>query len=395
MTCDFENLMHLYYCAVYDKMPDEREYNIENILLLAKKHEILQSVFFSFKKLVNENKISIDKDTFSNLNAQIMSDVALNIRRKQSLYEAIEELEENGIKCCLLKGDSVGRLYSNPHARVSGDVDILIDENDEKKSIEILKELEFKIVEREKNGHHFEAYSYDNGLLEVHIQLYSNSTADLIFDGEINYSKDYVKIELPSGKSFYTLNINDTAFYLTAHFLKHFINGGVGLRQIVDMLVFFEKYKNEIDFDLYFKTFDKLRYSKLICAVLKLGNEWFNLDFKIPYEINDETYIKFLTCIEENGVFGNGDKSFSRFYSAFVKKRAGKKYTQSYKKTTKLRRLFPTFKNMKAIFPILSKMSFLLPFTYVIRIAKAMFNVKKKKDLNDKNFSIFKDFDII
>lgn len=395
MTIDFENLMHLYYCAIYDKCPKVKEYNIDNILLLAKKHEILQSVFLSFKKLVNEEKINVNKDAFNSLSAQIMSDVALNIRRKQGLYEAIEALEENGIRCCLLKGDSIGRLYASPHTRVSGDIDILIDENNEAKAIEILKELEFKVVERERNDHHFEAFSYDNGILEVHVQLYSSTTADLIFNGEINYSKDYIKIELPNGKSFYTLNINDTAFYLTAHFLKHFINSGVGLRQISDMLVFFDKYKAEIDFDLFFNTFEKLRFSKLICAVFRLGNDYFNLSFNLPHKIDDDIFEKFLSCIEENGVFGNGDKSSSRFYSAFVEKRAGKNYTQSYKRTSKIRRLFPTFKRMKIMFPILSKMPFLLPFTYAIRIIRAVFNIKKKNDMNEKDFALFKDFDII
>ena len=395
MTRDFENLIHLYYCAVYDKMPDERDYNIDNILSLAKKHEILQSVFFAFKKLVNEEKLNVDKAKFAHLNAQIMSDIALNIRRKQGLYETIEELEEKGIKCCLLKGDSIGRFYANPHARVSDDIDILIDEKDEKKAIEILKELEFNIVERKKIDHHFEAFSYDNSILEVHIKLYSDVTKDLVFDGIINYSKDYIKAELPSGNIVNTLNVNDNAFYLTAHFLKHFISGGVGLRQISDMLVFFDKYKSEIDFNLYFETFDKLRFSKLICAVFKLGNDYFNLDFKIPYETNDEIYIKFLTCIEENGVFGTGEKVFSSFRETFISKRAGKRYTDEYKKLTGIKRIFPGYKHMTILFPILLKMPFLLPFTYIIRIAKACFNIKKKKDINDKTFSIFKDFDII
>ncbi|MBE7053861.1 MAG: hypothetical protein E7391_06285 [Ruminococcaceae bacterium] len=395
MTLDFKNLIHLYYCAIYDKTPDKREYNIENILLLAKKHEILQSVFFAIKKLANEDKIKIEKDKFALLNAQIMSDIALNIRRKQGLYEAIEELEENGIKCCLLKGDSIGRLYANPHARVSGDIDILIDEKDEVKAIDILKNLEFDVKERGEIDHHFEAFSYDNAILEVHIKLYSDATKDLVFNGMINYSKDYVKITLPSGNKVNTLNVNDNAFYLTAHFLKHFIAGGVGLRQISDMLVFFDKYKNEIDFNLYFETFDKLRYSKLLCAVFKLGNDYFNLDFNIPYEISNEIFEKFLTCIEENGVFGNGDQTYSQFYNTFVERRSGVKNALEYKKVSKIRRIFPDFNHMKIIYPFLEKMPFLLPFTYFMRVFRVIFHTKKKKEINDKVFSIFKDFDII
>ena len=109
----------------------------------------------------------------------------------------------------------------------------------------------------------------------------------------------------------------------------------------------------------------------------------------------DEIYKKFLTRIEENGVFGNSEQKQSQFYNAFVKKRAGVKNALEYKKTTVMRRVFPTFEHMNIIYPFLSKMPYLLPFTYVMRVFRVLFYLKKKKEVNDKTFSTFKDLDII
>lgn len=397
MSRDFNDLLHLYACAIYNKPIDEGTYNIENILKFAKKHEILQTVFLSVKKLYKDGKTNLTSEQFNALNLQFVSSIALNVRKTQGAYEAIEELENNGVKCCLLKGDSVARFYASPETRISSDIDVLINEEDEIKSIEILKNLDFTVKEKGVNDHHYKAISPDNAILEVHTMLYSKSTEKIIFGGHINYSKDYTKIELANDVTVNTLNTFDNALYLTAHLLKHFVNSGVGLRQVSDLLIFVNNFKDEIDFERYFETLEKVKFLKLILTVFKIGNKYFGTDLPLKYDVDDLLVEKLLDDMENGGVFGNKNVRTTAFYSQFASLRMNDENKKYKMRSTK--KLFPRLSEMQKMYPFLKECPFLLPVAHLMRFyrifARIFFKKKDKNELNEKTFSLFKDFDII
>lgn len=144
------------------------------------------------------------------------------------------------MRCCIMKGAVVAELYEQPECRISGDTDIYINPDDEDKAVEILKENGYSISERTKNDHHLKARHPIGGLFEVHVRVYSKISEDIVFGGQITYSDKYDKITI-NGNEYHVMSVDDELMYLTAHYIKHLVNGGCGIRQVMDLLLYIEK----------------------------------------------------------------------------------------------------------------------------------------------------------
>ena len=166
--------------------------------------------------------------------------VAKSVSKREFSLETVKELEKNGIEYCLLKGIAVSSLYAMPECRISGDTDIYINHRQEGKVKKLLEKRGYTVSNRAANDHHLKARHKIGGLLEVHVRMYSKITEKIVFGGHISYSDKYDKIGA-DGKEYYTLNTYDTLVYLTAHYIKHLVSGGCGIRQILDLLLFMEK----------------------------------------------------------------------------------------------------------------------------------------------------------
>lgn len=248
---------------------------------------------------------------------EFLETVSVGVMRKEFTLGTIRKLEENGIRCCILKGTMLSQLYKDPECRISGDTDILIDPKDEAKAKKVLKELGYEIGKREKNNHHLKAYHKKGGLLEVHIMLYGHTTSEILFNGLNLYGEEWNKTEI-GGYEYHILGVNDCLMHLTAHYIKHLINEGGGVRQMMDLLLYIEKYADKIDFERYDRLLKELHYDKLIDVIRTVGGKYFGFN----YEIKDEELAKkVLTDSETGGIFGHETDERKHFYDDFCKKR--------------------------------------------------------------------------
>lgn len=339
MTKSFEQLLYLFGAASLGKeVVIEGEINVEEI----RKYAIEQGIWtVIFKKLEKICDISEYKNEFFSI-------VVKSIRKTEHNSFILKELEKNGVECCLLKGNAVSRLYHIPECRVSGDVDILINPADEKKSIQILSENGYKVDKRKTNDHHFKAYHSVGGLLEVHVMLYSKVTEEVIFNGKKFYSEPYQEITINNNRC-KTLGINDGLMYLTAHYIKHLINSGGGIRQMMDLLLYIEHYKKDIDFEKYYEILRQLRYEKLIKVVLSIGAKYFGFNYEV---VEEDLMLEVLDDTEQGGIFGFSSTDRNGFYNSYCKRRATGskiKYNIFYMlkgEGTFLRIFFPSKRNM-------------------------------------------------
>jgi len=308
MTKSFEQLLYLFGAASLGKeVAINDEINVEEI----RKYAIEQGVWtVVFKQLEKYCDVSKYKNDF-------LSVVIKSMRKTEYNSLILKKLEENGVECCLLKGNTVAQLYKNPECRVSGDTDILIKPSDEKKSVKILSESGFTIKERNANEHHYKAYHPVGGLLEVHVSLYSHITEKVVFDGLKFYSEPWQEIYINDNR-YKTLGINDGLMYLTAHYIKHLINSGGGIRQMMDLLLYIEHYKKEIDFEKYYKILKQLRYEKLIKVVMSIGAKYFGFDYEI---LEEELMLEILNDTEKGGIFGFSSEDRGGFYNSYCKRR--------------------------------------------------------------------------
>ncbi len=190
--------------------------------------------------------------------ARIERDIVLNTAENAAL-QAVQQsyhllflskyvinlLEDNGVKTVLLKGSSTASLYPVPELRKSGDVDLLL-ENEESvdRACSILSKAGFQI-ENEQHAHHHIVYKSPDGIdVELHsllVEPFDNNRINNYLESvKVGIFKDIFRenimgIELP------VLNEAFHAFYLLLHMLQHFLRSGFGLKLVCDWAVFWNR----------------------------------------------------------------------------------------------------------------------------------------------------------
>ena len=365
MTKSFEQLLYLFGASSLGKdVSFDEKLNIEEIRNFALQQGIWPTIY---NKLYN----LCDVSEYAN---EVLSMTIKSIRQIEFTFNILRAIEENGIEFCLLKGDSVARFYNKPESRISGDADILINPKDERKLSEILSQKGYKVSPRKQNDHHFKAHHPLGGLLEVHVRLYSYVTEKIIFDGLSINNEPYMEIN--NGKRKYkTLGINDGLMYLTAHYIKHLVNSGGGIRQMMDLLLYIENYKREIDFDNYFNLLKKLKYEKLIRIVMSIGAKYFGFD----YEITDEELVdRILTDTQEGGIFGHSAEKRDNFYNEYCKKRENSSRVYMFLKKESGHNFFPTKQSLINDYGYkYARFTLLIPIAWIHRYIDVILGTRK------------------
>ena len=381
MDTSFENMLYLFGngatgCNI--TVPDTENIDVGAIRKYAIEQNVWAIIYKPLSKLCNVSRYE----------TEVIVSVVQGIRQREFQLEMIRKLEKAGICCCIIKGMSVAMLYKDPDCRLSGDVDVLIDYKDEEKALELLKQNGYNITNmRGKNSHHSVAKHQIGGTLELHTELYSYIYKNIIFNGLELYNEPQRFIDI-DGKSYRTLGINDGLMYLTAHYIKHFINCGGGVRQMMDLLLYMKKYENEIDFELYEERLNQLSYKKLIDTVKTIGAKYFGFDFEIT---NTELMDKILYDTCTGGIFGHerNDSIRNGFRTEFCKRRSdASKLNMDYMLLFKLeknifQRIFISRKRLIDSGYEYAKHILLVPFAWLQRAYDTL--VERKKSKSDQN----------
>ena len=404
MTKDFLNVMHLFSCGVHGTEPDiKREYNINETLRLSSEQGLYPFVFLSLEKLYNKNKLNITADEFIYLKSQYMQVLFSSMRKNAAVNEAVCQLNKKGVQICMLKGQVLAGLYSVPEARVSGDTDLLLKfPTDEEKACSALKEKGFEIIKRPHTSHHAMCKRQDTGLIELHLSLYDEIFEDIWFKNKGEKPEEYISFTTNEGYTYNTLNHTDNAIFITLHAFKHFLSQGVGIRQIMDMLLFNKAYKDKINWEKYFNTLQKLRFKKLYNHLEAIGNMYLGFSGENASDVSMDVVCQILTDIETGGAFGKKDKTRKDFYKEATHKRSGKtddEYNEYIKrwqgKISFANRFFPPLSQMKKQYSVLNKRAWLLPVLWIIRLFKILKYKLTPQKINDNRLNLLKNLDII
>ena len=166
---------------------------------------------------------------------------AQQIRRQNMKVNAVagklfSMLREDGMRCCVLKGQGNALMYSNPYSRTPGDIDVWIDASRERimeyaqKMFELGDDIRLQHLETSLDGVpvelHFFPCSMNNILYHARLQKWFRRNADLQCSHIVG---------LPDGAG--DIAIPTTAFnviYQLTHLYHHFFDEGIGMRQIID-----------------------------------------------------------------------------------------------------------------------------------------------------------------
>ena len=148
-------------------------------------------------------------------------------------------LREDGLRCCILKGQGNALMYPNAYSRNPGDIDVWVNASREqiteyaKKHFEICNDIRFQHLETSLGGVpvelHFFPCSMNNPLYHARLQKWFKRNADLQCSNVVSLPDGIGEIAMPT-----------TAFnvvYQLTHLYHHFFDEGIGMRQIIDYYV--------------------------------------------------------------------------------------------------------------------------------------------------------------
>ena len=145
-------------------------------------------------------------------------------------------LREDGLRCCILKGQGNALMYPNAYSRNPGDIDVWVNASREqiteyaKKHFELGDDIRYQHIETSVDGVpvelHFFPCTMNNPIYNAHLQKWFKRNADLQCSNVVSLPDGIGDIAIPT-----------TAFnvvYQLTHLYHHFFDEGIGMRQIID-----------------------------------------------------------------------------------------------------------------------------------------------------------------
>ena len=145
-------------------------------------------------------------------------------------------LREDGLRCCILKGQGNALMYPNPYSRTPGDIDVWVNASREqiteyaKKHFNLGDDIRFHHLETSLDGVpvelHFFPCTMNNPVYHARLQKWFKRNADLQCSNVVSLPDGIGEITIPT-----------TAFnvvYQLTHLYHHFFDEGIGMRQIID-----------------------------------------------------------------------------------------------------------------------------------------------------------------
>ena len=177
------------------------------------------------------------------------------IRRQNMKVNAVasklySKFREDGLRCCILKGQGNALMYPNPYSRTPGDIDVWVNASREeiteyaKRHFKLEDDIRFHHLETTMDGVpvelHFFPCFMNNPIYHARLQKWFRRNADLQCSHIVG---------LPDGAG--DIAIPTTAFnviYQLTHLYHHFFDEGIGMRQIIDYYYvvcdFYKVYQN-------------------------------------------------------------------------------------------------------------------------------------------------------
>lgn len=169
------------------------------------------------------------------------------------IRELVEDLRKEEIYALLVKGQGIAQCYERPMWRASGDVDLLLNEDNYEKAKVFMAKIASSVEPERVIAKHI-GYTVDSWTVELHAPAPESLKKPIykvmkdvwrsIFNmGNVRvWDNDGVSVFIPSPD-------NDIIIVFT-HLFGHFCFGGIGLKQLCDLCRLLWVYRKKIDHKL-------------------------------------------------------------------------------------------------------------------------------------------------
>ena len=227
----------------------------QELYSFASKQALLGLCFDGIERLGKEYPEELKQNPIGREQLMTWMGKAQQIRRQNMKVNAVASklfsmLREDGMKCCVLKGQGNALMYPNAYSRNPGDIDVWVNASREqiteyaKKHFELGDDIRYQHIETSVDGVpvelHFFPCTMNNPIYNARLQKWFKRNVDLQCSNVVSLPDGIGEIAIPT-----------TAFnvvYQLTHLYHHFFDEGIGMRQIIDyyhvVCDFYKVYQN-------------------------------------------------------------------------------------------------------------------------------------------------------
>ena len=298
----------------------------------ASKQAILGICFDGIERLGEEypeelKKNPIERDLLITWMAKAQQIRRQNVKVNGVAAKLYSKFGEDGLRCCILKGQGNALMYLNAYSRNPGDIDVWVNASREqiteyaKKHFKLGDDIRYQHIETSVDGVpvelHFFPCTMNNPIYNARLQKWFKRNADLQCSNVVCLPDGIGEIAIPT-----------TAFnvvYQLTHLYHHFFDEGIGMRQIIDyyfVLVMSEERRVK-NLTALQRELKYLGLWKFAGAVMYVLHETLGLPEEKMIAPMDEKRGKLLLAEILNG--GNFGRHFTK-YGHFTQQGMAKKY---------------------------------------------------------------------
>lgn len=201
-----------------------------------------------------------------------------NIKHNKALASLVNCLRNEGVESRLLKGQGCASYYPNPLHRQCGDIDLFVGKEQYGYALQIIENKGIHIEKESVKDVHF---IWRDTLVELHWMeehFYShklNGRLQQIFRKE---EWKHPKEIIMEGVSVAMLNPTLNAFHVFVHLWHHFLQVGIGLRQICDWMLILKREESVIDWTILHDNVKLINAERAWCAFYGLTVKYLGLE---------------------------------------------------------------------------------------------------------------------
>ena len=215
--------------------------NWHELYSFASKQALLGLCFDGIERLGKEYPEELKRNPVGRELLMTWMGKAQQIRRQNMKVNTVASklfamLREDGVRCCILKGQGNALMYPNPYSRTPGDIDVWVNASRERimeyaqKKFELGDDIRLQHLETSLDGVpvelHFFPCSMNNPIYHARLQKWFRRNADLQCSHIVGLPDGAGDIAIP------TMAFN--VIYQLTHLYHHFFDEGIGMRQIID-----------------------------------------------------------------------------------------------------------------------------------------------------------------
>lgn len=355
------DMLYLTVCAVNGIKPDSErisEMDLNELFKICQFHSLTAIVCTALESAGISDKNFIEAKSKS-----IRKNILLDIEREK----ICNFMEHNGIWHMPLKGVILKEFYPKTGMRQMSDNDILYDRKYQYSVMQYMQKCGYT-VESIGKSHHDTYIKPPVYNFEMHTSLFNKRHEFYRY-----YSGIKKRLVPDTGKE-YTYHFTDEDFYvyMIAHEYKHYIDGGTGLRSLLDCFLYIKKKGRSLDWRYIFQQLKILgisgfeKKSRRLCMKIFRSTDFGKLSS------DEKTLLDFYLL---SGTYGTHEHQIK---NRIVKMKIRNKTAYFVK------RLFPDIEFWNTYFPATIKMPVMIPFFWCWRIVRGLV-INRRKFIREFN----------